>query len=226
MKKKFVLSKYVPREKFGTDPTDPWSPKANIPDAKDNIVKEEETPGGKSLIQQYLLAKGFDPRFATKEKIMALGKSDDFLKWKQENIGSQMEEKRTLDDIKNKIRKQGVPPNDPNIGFDPQSNMTRVAESNKKEWSKSARIIRSLYKRKGMKEEMYDHEKDKKEPQNMGSGKPKMKVIDDSRKAAPDGKQLPQAAAILVGGKTMTGQDRDTIEIDPVMNNKLMNKEK
>ena len=27
----------------------------------------------------------------------------------------------------------------------------------------------------------------------------------------------PQAAAVLTGGKTLTGQDRDTLEIDPVM---------
>jgi len=225
MKKKVnILSKFASRHRFGTDPTDPWSPKANIPDAPNNIVKEDEE-GHKSLIQQYLLAKGFDPRFTTKEKIMALGKSDDFLRWKQENFGTQMEEKKTLNDIKSKIRKKDVPVNDPFIGIDPKANMTRVAEDSsqrKRELSKSARIIKAIYKRKGIKEELYDHEKDKKEVKNLGSGTPKM--IDGSKNKGS--KKLPQASAVLVGGKTMTGKDRDIIEIDPVMNNKLMGNKK
>jgi hypothetical protein len=31
------------------------------------------------------------------------------------------------------------------------------------------------------------------------------------------GDKEPQAAAVLTGGKTLTGQDRDTLEIDPLM---------
>ena len=30
-------------------------------------------------------------------------------------------------------------------------------------------------------------------------------------------KESPQAAAVLSGGKTLTGEPRDTIEIDPMM---------
>ena len=33
-------------------------------------------------------------------------------------------------------------------------------------------------------------------------------------------KESPQAAAVLSGGKTMTGVPRDTIEIDPMMKTK------
>ena len=33
-------------------------------------------------------------------------------------------------------------------------------------------------------------------------------------------KESPQAAAVLSGGKTMTGAPRDTIEIDPMMKTK------
>ena len=31
------------------------------------------------------------------------------------------------------------------------------------------------------------------------------------------GDNIPQAAAVLTGGKTLTGQTRDTLEIDPEM---------
>ena len=36
----------------------------------------------------------------------------------------------------------------------------------------------------------------------------------------PETKETPQAAAVLSGGKTMTGVPRDTIEIDPMMKTK------
>jgi hypothetical protein len=66
----------------------------------------------------------------------------------------------------------------------------------KREMTKSARMIKSIYKKKRVKEELYDHEKED--------------------KGAKFGEK-PFAAAILSGGKTMTGTQRDTIEIDPMM---------
>jgi hypothetical protein len=75
--------------------------------------------------------------------------------------------------------------------------------------SKSARIIKSIYKKKGMKEETYDHEKEDKSVATYGK-KPKMQKVTDSL-------EEPQAAAVLTGGTTMTGEKRDTIEIDPMM---------
>jgi hypothetical protein len=69
----------------------------------------------------------------------------------------------------------------------------------KREMTKSARMIKSIYKKKrvkNVKEELYDHEKED--------------------KGAKFGEK-PFAAAILSGGKTMTGTQRDTIEIDPMM---------
>ena len=72
-------------------------------------------------------------------------------------------------------------------------------DKNKKliQMSKSARIIKSIYKRKGVKEEAYGK-------------KPKMQnVITDLEE--------PQAAAVLTGGTTLTGEKRDTIEIDPML---------
>ena len=86
---------------------------------------------------------------------------------------------------------------------------------NMKEMSKSARIIKSIYKKKGMKEELYDHEKENKSVEKYGK-KPKVQKpgLD------PETKEAPQAAAVLSGGKTMTGVPRDTIEIDPMMKTK------
>jgi hypothetical protein len=66
----------------------------------------------------------------------------------------------------------------------------------KREMTKSARMIKSIYKKKRVKEELYDHEKED--------------------KGAKFGEK-PFAAAVLRGGKTMTGTQRDTIEIDPMM---------
>lgn len=77
--------------------------------------------------------------------------------------------------------------------------------------SKSASIIKSVYKNKSMKEEIYDHEKEDKSVASLGK-KPKIQkdpVGFDSEK--------PQAAAIMSGGKTLTGEPRDVIEIDPLV---------
>ena len=53
---------------------------------------------------------------------------------------------------------------------------------------------------------MYDHEKEDKPVVTPGK-KPKLEK--DINK--------PQAMAVLTGGKTMTGQERDDIELDPMM---------
>lgn len=84
----------------------------------------------------------------------------------------------------------------------------------KREMSKSARMIKALYKKhKVVKEELYDHEKEDKSVATYGK-KPTMSKVEKKMGGSED--QL-QAAAVLTGGKTLTGQPRDTLEIDPVM---------
>lgn len=83
----------------------------------------------------------------------------------------------------------------------------------KKERSKSARIIKSIYKKKQMKEDIYDHEKDDKSIETPGK-KPKITKVD---KDVGSISSTPQAFAVMQGGKTLTGQARDTIEIDPLL---------
>jgi hypothetical protein len=78
------------------------------------------------------------------------------------------------------------------------------------------RIVKDLVRNKrGIKEELYDHEKEDKSVASYGK-KPKVQNLE------PDGttKESPQAAAVLTGGKTLTGTPRDTIEIDPMMKTK------
>lgn len=82
----------------------------------------------------------------------------------------------------------------------------------KTQMSKSARIIKSIYKKKGIKEELYDHEKEDKS--TTGLKKPKLTKQDET---ASYGDNKPKAAIVMTGGKTMTGSPRDTIEIDPLM---------
>jgi hypothetical protein len=87
----------------------------------------------------------------------------------------------------------------------------------KRQMSKSARMIKSLYKKKGMvKEDMYDHEKEDKSVATYGK-KPKHEKADDKDSK---GENKPHAAAVLTGGTTLTGEKRDDIEIDPMMRNR------
>lgn len=85
-----------------------------------------------------------------------------------------------------------------------------IEEASKKEWSKSARMIKSLYKKKGMKEETYDWEKDDK-AQSYGK-KPKIK-----EPTADSSMEKPEARIVMSGGKTLTGEPRDEVEVDPLM---------
>lgn len=84
----------------------------------------------------------------------------------------------------------------------------------KREMSKSARMIKALYKKHRMvKEDMYDHEKEDKSVQTYGK-KPKVQKTDDESSL---GENKPDAAAIMSGGTTLTGEKRDDVEIDPMM---------
>ena len=82
--------------------------------------------------------------------------------------------------------------------------------------SLAGKLVKEIYAKHRLKEDMFDHEKEDKSVATYGK-KPKFEKADpkDSQ-----GEKKPQAAAILTGGKTLTGSPRDTIEIDPVMRNR------
>lgn len=84
-------------------------------------------------------------------------------------------------------------------------------DDKKKQMTKSARMIKNLYKKKNMKEETYDWEKDDKAQQSKGV------KIEVPKKEASFGENKPEARIVMSGGKTMTGEKRDTVEIDPLM---------
>jgi hypothetical protein len=93
------------------------------------------------------------------------------------------------------------------------ANNPNETSENKRQMSKSARMIKALYKSKNMKEDMHDWEKEDKSIQTYGK-KPKISLTD---KEDNMGENKPEALAIMTGGKTLTGQARDTVEIDPAM---------
>ena len=90
-----------------------------------------------------------------------------------------------------------------------------------KEQQKESRAskIKALYKKK-MAEDTYDSEKDDKYGQNPTFGKKPVMQTDAKGKQSKnmDGIKT-KAAAVLTGGTTLTGQKRDTVQIDPDLNN-------
>jgi hypothetical protein len=104
---------------------------------------------------------------------------------------------------------------------DGANNPNEVSEK-KRQMSKSARMIKSLYKNKKMTEAAdgqsgggisIDSEKIDKGETTYGK-KPKIALTD---KDANAGENKPDALAVMSGGRTLTGQERDSVEIDPAM---------
>ena len=94
--------------------------------------------------------------------------------------------------------------------FDMGTSTDDTVQNRKRQMSKSARMVKAIYKKHKVNEEMYDHEKEDKSVASYGK-KPKMMKPDDETGEDPD------AIAILSGGKTLTGEPRDDVEIDPKM---------
>ena len=79
--------------------------------------------------------------------------------------------------------------------------------------SYAAKMVKAL--KKTVKEETYDWEKDDKSSMVKPYGKaPKINVTD---KTGTLGDTKPEARVVMKGGKTLTGQPRDMVEIDPSM---------
>jgi hypothetical protein len=118
-------------------------------------------------------------------------------------------------------RKQGMKPTSENTldakaATEAPVGPGEIATEAQKQRSKSARMIKNLYKKKNMKEETYDWEKDDKTPQKLGKGV----KIEIPKKEANFGENKPEARIVMSGGKTMTGEKRDTVEVDPLMANR------
>lgn len=102
-------------------------------------------------------------------------------------------------------------------GVNSKGSSSKVVGERRKELSKSARMIKALYKRKGVKEELYDHEKDDKGGNETYGKKPKFAKVESGQKEDQSDSKS-KAAAVLTGGTTLTGQKRDDVEFDPMLN--------
>lgn len=115
--------------------------------------------------------------------------------------------------LKHKVSKMREDVGDPKAAVNADGLNTQV-DRMQAERTKSARIIKNIYKNKKMvKEDLYDHEKEDKSVATYGK-KPKHDKADDKDSK---GENKPRAASVLSGGTTLTGQKRDTVEIDPMM---------
>ena len=79
------------------------------------------------------------------------------------------------------------------------------------------RVIKELHSAsRQVQEDLYDWEKDDKAAKPYGK-KPNVQKVDGVNDIGDD---KPNARLILKGGKTLTGEPRDTVEIDPMMKNR------
>ena len=106
-------------------------------------------------------------------------------------------------------------------GMNAKGSSSKVVGERAKGMSKNANLIKSIYKyhklKKAVKEELYDHEKDDKGGNETYGKKPKFaKVKEGEKEDQSDSKT--KAAAVLTGGTTLTGQKRDDVEFDPMLN--------
>jgi hypothetical protein len=84
--------------------------------------------------------------------------------------------------------------------------------------SKASKMIKALRKKRNVKEELYDWEKEDKSVQSYGK-KPKFGKPNPNSKSnlAAD---TTVSRAVMSGGTTLTGEKRDDVEIDPMMKNR------
>ena len=105
------------------------------------------------------------------------------------------EEKRNTENAKRALTPKPVQEADCGCDVPPEDKNKKLIQM-----SKSARIIKSIYKKKGVSEEMYDHEKDDKSVSSYGK-KPKISTTNQKQNV---GENKPDAAAVLKGGTTLT----------------------
>jgi hypothetical protein len=180
---KYLKKKYAPEQK---------------PVQKEEVVSEVAPPGFEGTVKAMKKHKDIDNPWA--------------LAWSMKNKGYKSHKKADGTPKNENYQDPMAATSMPNDGANSPDDVA-PKDKNKKliQMSKSARIIKSIYKRKGMKEEIYDHEKEDKPAASYGK-KPKIQRATDNSNM-----EKPQAAAIMTGGTTLTGEKRDTIEIDPMM---------
>jgi hypothetical protein len=216
----------------------------------EDIVSEDggsDQVKAKQLMDKFLVARGIDPRYVTKDEKDAHSKSGEFDRWVQNHLSSAHEEyvpedlgylatqgqggktKERTSDIKKSSSSykeiktpRGPGTHNEDVYQDPQAATQTVFDGanntndvSERALSKAAKLIKKIYNKK-VNEDLYDHEKADKSVATYGK-KPKFDKTDPKES---QGEKKPQAAAVLSGGTTLTGEPRDTIEIDPAMRNR------
>lgn len=179
-------------EKFAQMAAEKWRQK--------QLKKVDETTTPREKFNAGLKKSGYDPQAGAKRLTDLLAKQKKDREEHEKQYGHLYAKEDVYQDPKSATQ----------TVFDGANNTDDT--SMKSERSKSARIIKSLYKKKGVTEEIYDHEKEDKSVATYGK-KPNVKVNDSKGQ----GDNPDKAAIIVKGGKTLTGQGRDTLEIDPEM---------
>lgn len=194
---------------------------------EDNMQLDEYS---KEVVDRFIRSMGYDPKHIDRDKRMAFTKTIRFQQFAQrmgsaaheEFVHEQMNDSPTMKNrpytkglaqsrahTKDMALKRSVHVNKPQM---PVKTEEYVDEGCGCKHS-AADVVKTLMKKKRLqKEELYDHEKDDKNGTTYGKKpsykQPKEDVVSDKKS---------QAAAVLKGGTTLTGQTRDTVEIDPMM---------
>jgi len=122
----------------------------------------------------------------------------------------------TISNLKKSLKQEdnfGDPKAASEAPFDMGNTPNQVAP---KKMSKAASMVKEIYAKHKLKEDMYDWEKDEKSTKPMGK-KPSVQKVDGSNEL---GDKKPKARMVLKGGTTLTGEKRDMVEIDPMLKNR------
>ena len=152
-------------------------------------------------LQKYLKSKGLDPRYVSRNQMISHSKTGEFSKWKKDHYDKARMTHGLMDSVEVEE-------------LDIIEEIAVVVESTRKQQlSRSARMIKSLYKHHGVSED-----------KNITTYGTQPKLMTTSKKSSL-GEKKPKSGAILSGGTTLTGEKRDDVEFDPKlqMTNGIMN---
>jgi hypothetical protein len=169
------------------------------------VVGEDEVVGAHGVLGRYLKTRGVDPRYVTRNKRISFSKTNQFKKWAA--LHQFDKDKPVQEDTFADPQAATQTPSD-----NSDSRNDAVISEKKKQRSKSARMIKALYKRHGVKEDMYDHEKEDKSVQTYGK-KTKSK---EGEGIKGDGEGGEKAKMVITLGTPLTkSKSPDIVEIEP-----------
>ena len=157
-------------------------------------------------LQKYLKSKGLDPRYVSRNQMISHSKTGDFSKWKKDHY----DKARLSHGLMDSVEFEELDVIEEDKFQDPKSATQTVgmeveSDNKKQQLSKSARMIKSLYKHHGVSED--------KDVNTYGKN-PKLV---DTYGRSKIGDTKPNSSAVLTGGTTLTGEKRDDVEFDPKM---------